>query len=150
MISDSLENINKYHEIPDCVKEFVKNLTPDLPCGRYEIDENTFANVDEYEPKLDPLFESHKNYIDIQILLKGIEALEFTKTENLNVKIPYDKQKDVMFYDNETIFVNKVILGNGNFVMLYPYEAHKPQIKLVDGKVKKVVVKLSDPSFHQI
>ena len=145
MITDNLKNIYKYNEIPNNAKNFIKNLTSEMPCGRYEIDECIYANIDTYEPKSreNCLFESHKKYIDIQILLSGKESLEYTHIDNLKIKIPYDTVRDVMFYDDSTKFVNNVVLGNENFVLLYPYEAHKPQIKITEGNVKKVVIKIS-------
>ena len=48
MIIDSLENITFYNNIPQNVIEFIENLTPKIEVGRYEIDKNSYANVEVY------------------------------------------------------------------------------------------------------
>ena len=51
MIIDSLENMSIYDNIPQNVINFVKTLTPETEIGRYEIDKNSYANIDVYETK---------------------------------------------------------------------------------------------------
>ena len=71
MITDKIKNIDKYEQIPKNIREFIKTLKTDLPAGRINIDENNYANIDEYttKPHQDCLFEGHKLYTDIQIIL---------------------------------------------------------------------------------
>ncbi len=146
MITDKIDNIDKYKEISPDICAFLKNLDQDIHCGKYWINHDDFANVDIYETKSheDCVFESHKNYIDIQLVLEGQERLDFIDIGSLSVKVPYDVEKDLIFYYNPEKTPNSIILEKGNFAMLFPYEAHKPQMRLMsDGQnVKKVVIKI--------
>ena len=144
MIVDSIENISNYKElIPNSVLEFITSGKV-INC-KYNIDEKNYANYDEYAPK--PLdlckFEAHKKYIDIQIMLDGEEQIDITNVEGLKILEEYDENRDVMFFNSPERFVDKITLSKGKFVLIYPYEAHRPQIKTVCNKVKKIVVKIA-------
>lgn len=145
MISDNIENISRYSEISIEAVDFIKNLKPDIDCGKYIINDNIYANVEIYNTKLakDAKPEAHEKYVDIQILLSGIEKLEFTARNELKILEKYDKSRDIMFFEKSNKPMNSIYLDGTNFVMLYPNEAHSPQIS-PDNKcltVKKVVVK---------
>lgn len=146
MIYDDLKNIEKYNIVSKEVLNFIKSLSADIVPGHYLIDENSYVNVDEYETKNfeNCLFEAHKNYIDIQIMIDGAERLDYTDTEDLTVSKAYDESRDVMFFKEPGNPFNSVCLTSGKFVLLYPYEAHKPQINCngIVKKVKKAVVKI--------
>lgn len=145
MIFDKIENIRQYDIVSDKIIEFLFNLNENTPNGRYEIDARTYANVEEYNTKSHEncYFEAHKRYIDIQILLNGEERLDFRHTEGLTIKEAYNDEKDIMFFeDKETI--GTVKLTDGYFAMLFPHDAHRPQMNSseVSQCVKKVVIKI--------
>lgn len=144
MIYDSIKNIENYVEIPNDVSEFIKNISAEIPCGKHIINDVDYANVEEYMPKdfSDCRFESHKKYIDIQMVLSGMENLDFTNVNKLVEDSVYEN--DVVYYTEPSFAVNRLILQEGNFVLLFPGEAHKPQIRLSNSSqmVKKVVVKI--------
>ena len=146
MIIDSLENMSIYDNIPQNVINFVKTLTPETEIGRYEIDKNSYANIDVYETKnlKDCKFEAHKNYIDIQMLLSGIEELDYTPVKDLIVSEKYDEKRDIMFFENPDRISDSVILEVGKFALIYPHEAHRPQVAFNTKlkTVKKVVIKI--------
>ena len=148
MIFDTIKNIKNYAEIDDKIADFILSLTATQDCGKVFLsDDNlTFANVEEYTTKtLDNCkLEAHKKYIDIQLLLSGVEELDYTAVEGLRVSEPYDSARDIMFFASTDMVLNKVILEPGKFVLLYPHEAHQPQMayKNLPSKVKKVVVKI--------
>lgn len=146
MIIDSLENIAFYNNIPQNVIDFIKTLTPQIEVGRYEIDNDSYANIDVYETKNlnDCKFEAHKNYIDIQMLLSGIEELDYTTVKGLTISEEYDAKRDVMFFENPNRISDSVILEAGKFALIYPHEAHRPQVAFnaTSKTVKKVVVKI--------
>lgn len=146
MIIDSLENISIYKNIPQNVINFIKTLTQETEIGRYEIDKNSYANIEVYETKnlKDCKFEAHKNYIDIQMLLSGIEELDYTPVKDLIVSEKYDEKRDIMFFENPDRISDSVILEAGKFALIYPHEAHRPQVAFnANSKtVKKVVVKI--------
>ena len=128
----------------DKVINFLQNLTPETPTGRYEISDGIYANVDEYEPKdyENCKFEAHKKYIDIQMVLKGEENLEYRCINGLKISEEYDENRDIMFFENPEEKSDYVHLTPYKFAFIYPHEAHKPQIKTVSSHAKKVVVKI--------
>lgn len=146
MITDSLDNIFLYKNIPNPVVEFIKNIDKNVNLGRYNISENIYANVEEYFPKKmeDAKFESHNNYIDIQFLIRGTEKIAYTLRDNLKVAIPYDSDKDITFYSDNVSIYPDIKLDGTNFMMIFPHEAHAPQILNGNSsdKVLKVVVKI--------
>lgn len=145
MIIDKLENIENYPQIPTHAVEFIKKLTKDIECKRYEISATDYVNIETYTTKSHDncFFESHKNYADIQILLSGIERLDYTDINNLTVKTPYDESRDIAFYENTVKETCNVTLDCTNFVFIFPNEAHRPQMNFASSiEVKKAVVKV--------
>lgn len=146
MLVDNLSNIEKYPEISEEVREFIKNLSVDIQCGKYKINETDYANVETYETKSHEncFFETHEKYADIQILLSGKERLDYTTTDGLDIKTEYNEEKDIAFYYNSKPETARVALDGSNFVMLFPNEAHRPQMNFLpeSHSVKKVVVKI--------
>lgn len=146
MITDNIKNIDKYPSISKNVKNFLLSLNAQTPVGHYEIDENSYANIDEYETK--PVeackFEAHKKYIDIQMLLEGAEELDYISVNELRVSENYDEKRDVMFFANSEKSPDTLLLEPFKFALIYPHEAHKPQMNCSNSskKVKKVVVKI--------
>lgn len=145
MIFDKIENLKQYNAVSDKVIDFLLTLDENTPEGHYEIDENSYVNVDCYETKShDKCFpEAHKKYIDIQIILSGKERLDFENIEKLLIKDEYDSLRDVMFFEIPQNS-NTVYLEQGSFLMFYPQDAHRPQMTASDTpqKVKKAVVKI--------
>lgn len=146
MIIDNLKNISDYNIISQNVIDFLYGLTSQTETGHYKIDDYSYANVDVYETKFPELckFEAHKKYIDIQMLLSGKEELDFMPVEGLTVSEEYDNKRDIMFFENPDKISDRVILEPGKFALIYPHEAHKPQMNIYGNseKVKKVVVKI--------
>ncbi len=145
MIIDKLENIESYPQIPAHAVEFVKRLSKNIECKRYEISDTDYVNVDTYTTKSHEncFFEAHKNYADIQILLDGVERLDYTEIDNLKVKTPYDSSRDIAFYENTVKETCNVTLDGTNFVFIFPNEAHKPQMNFENSiEVKKAVIKV--------
>ena len=142
MIVDKLENADKYDVIPDYAKEFIKNLSKDTPLGRIELKNSDYVNVETYTTKTHDkcLFEAHRKYADIQILLTGIERLDYSDKEMIVVE-PYDEKRDIAFFNGDE--TKKVILDGTNFVLLMPNELHRPQMcSDIPQDVKKAVIKL--------
>ena len=150
MIFDKIENLRQYDVVSDKILEFLFSLNENTPLGRYTIDDRAYASIAEYEtkPHENCFFEAHKKYIDIQLLLKGRERLDFRHIDGLTTKNDYNEEKDIIFYeDSETM--GSVKLMPEYFAMLYPQDAHRPQMNASDkGEcVKKVVIKILDPKY---
>lgn len=149
MVFDQLKNLNKYltSEQLQKIEKFLKELSPDMEEKRYEIDgEAIYANVMSYSTSLpcDCRIEAHDKYIDIQSSLQGAEGIDIFDRDSLDILEDYDPQKDVALYEETiapSISVNNVA---GYFTMIFPEEAHRPQVSvdLQCGKVKKFVIKV--------
>ena len=150
MIKDLLKNAKTYYLLSENLKKglvWLENTDLlNLNEGIYEIyGKKVYANVQEYKTKIDAKYENHRNYIDIQVVIKGKEKVGVTNISNCTSCIPYDSEKDLEFFDikeedNEE-FLN---LYEGDFLVLFPQDAHKPSIAIdTPSFVKKVVVKVS-------
>ena len=152
MIKDKLEYSETYYGISESIKkgfEWLKSQElQSIEQGKYTIDgRNIYANVQEYETRQDAKYEAHKKYIDIQYVIKGCESVGICDIKNCTTCTQYDTEKDIEFFNcnvNEE-FYN---LNQGEFLVLFPNDAHKPSInpqKINSEKniVKKVVVKVA-------
>ena len=147
MIIDKIENISIYKNIPDIARDFILNLKKETPSlGKHILSDSIYANVEAYDTKLlsNGKFEAHKDYIDIQILLKGNEQIFVAPQNGLTVSEPYDVKRDIEFYSDDISSSQSIKLDGTNFVMLFPHEAHAPQISINEKveNVLKVVVKI--------
>lgn len=148
MIFDDIKNIKKYSEIDCKIADFIMNLDAAIPAGRIYLSDDglTYANVDEYTTKTHDKckLEAHRKYIDIQVMLDGVEELDYTDIEGLEVSEAYDETRDIVFFKSADRVLNKVVLESGKFIVLYPHEAHQPQMayKNTPAPLKKVVVKI--------
>ena len=134
MIIDKLENAHKYPQIPlDALKKAISGLE----LGRHELSDSIYINVEEYTTKTENRFEIHKKYADIQILLEGKERLDYGYSKPAQ----YNEDRDFAFFDTDV--VSSIVLDGTNFVMLFPEEAHRPQMAINSpAKVKKAVIKV--------
>ncbi len=145
MIIDKLENIKLYTNIPIEAINFIQNLNSSVKLGRHEISDRVYANVEKYTTKslAEGRFEAHRNYIDIQILLCGSEKIYLSELAGLKVSESYDKNRDIEFYSSSIKNSFSVTLDGTNFIVIYPHEAHAPQVVAQYAQeVLKVVVKV--------
>ena len=147
MIKDYLKNAHTYYNLSENLKTGFKWLEAtdleNIADGRYEIDgSKVYASVQTYETKDNADYESHINYIDIQYMIKGREQIGVTDINNCSINIEYDPERDLEFY-NINCEEEYLELNEGQFVVLYPHDAHKPSItKSFKTTVKKVVIKV--------
>lgn len=147
MIIDNIENLKIYKNIPNEVIDFLSRLNlSDIELGKKVLSDNVYLNIEEYNTKLlkNAKFESHDKYIDIQLLLNGMEEIYYTSRFGLNVNIPYNEESDITFYSDSVKKFPSVKLDGSNFMMIFPHEAHAPQVSIDENiqKVLKVVVKI--------
>lgn len=143
MITDKLENIEKYRVFlkPEII-DFIKNLTNNIEIKKHTINNSDYANVETYLTKqhTDCYYEAHRVYADIQILLSGRERIDFADKSKLVTKTEY--KPDIEFFENSVPENSSVYLDETNFAIIFPNEAHKPQMQSDKQlQVKKVVVK---------
>ncbi|WP_171922530.1 YhcH/YjgK/YiaL family protein [Salmonella bongori] len=113
--------------------------------GKYEIDgDRLFYMISENmtEPGESRSAEYHARYLDIQIVLQGQEGMTFSTQPAGTPHTDWLADKDIAFLA-EGAQEKTVILSEGDFVVFYPGEVHKPLCAVgAPAKVRKAVVKM--------
>ncbi len=143
MIFDSIKHIENYKGLGDvyAALEFLaKTDFSDTELGKYELNENIYYMVQEYETKPKTVSEVHEKYIDIQYIVSGREVIGIAPIECEKELVEAKPEKDVWKYTCET---QPVWLGDGDFMVLYPNDIHMPGATLGEPvQCRKVVVKV--------
>jgi len=117
-----------------------------LPVGAFEkinITDDIFAleQVFYTKERKDCFIESHKRYIDFQLILSGNEQMEYIDIDKLKVENYYDKEKDLITYimvDN----TSKFLLQENDLAIFFPDDGHIGLPKYNDSKLcYKTVIK---------
>ncbi|MBO5481299.1 MAG: YhcH/YjgK/YiaL family protein [Clostridia bacterium] len=141
MIYDTLKNLSKYPSLVRVKKFLDKQNGTILDDGKYEIDENCYVAVSEYETGAGKDFEAHREYIDVQIVLRGREYIFVQDIKQGISTTEYDAQKDIIFYKSND--AKAYILDGSNFLVLDVDDLHKPGVAIDESmKVKKYVFKI--------
>lgn len=149
MIVDRLENLL------DCVSgsrwekvaAFLRTLSAETPDGEYPIDgEAVYGRVMTYDTiaPSELKAESHEQYIDLQMSLRGCEAIDIFYAP-VPILEGYDPKRDVALYDASSIApVVSIFNRPGAFAIFYPHDIHRPRVHVAGeaSSVKKVVVKV--------
>lgn len=140
-----MRNLDSLKRISIEAYDFIKAIEQDsYPDGRYELKNGVYVNIDSYSTQYrsERRFEAHRRYIDIQYMIIGSEIITLCKAEGLNISESYDYERDIEFYDNSLCGIDNV-LGEGDYLIIYPDEAHMPCICIGEKKmVKKAVIKI--------
>jgi len=117
-----------------------------LPLGRTTIEgDDVYVLVSEAEtrPPEQVRFEAHRRYVDVQLVVRGQEAIGFSPVAALATSEPDDAVRDIEFFAppprSETIE-----LREGDLAVFVPGDGHRPSVHL-DGPhvTRKAVVKVS-------
>jgi YhcH/YjgK/YiaL family protein len=144
---DKVEFAKQYHlnqAYWDKAFAFLKNTDlKTLSVGRHNIDgNNVYATVQESPTKdLDKTaFESHRKYIDLQLVITGEENMGKAPLSSVTVSKPYDERTDLANYTGDGKIYN---VPAGTFMLFFPKDAHRPNITPGGNKVdKKIVIKI--------
>jgi biofilm protein TabA len=148
MIVNHISNFNTYKGLNDKFDkafEYIgKNNLEEMEPGFYEIEgEELFLNLVEYETKSinERVWESHKKYIDIKVIVEGNEFIGYELFDRMIIKEDYDEKDDI--YLLEGSLQSKVMLEKGDFIICFPQDAHMAGM-MVNGheKVRKAVFKI--------
>ena len=146
MVLDVLHNAKFYVDRnPGMAKAFEFLLRPDakdLPAGTYEIDgDRVYAMVQTNpgRPREGALLEAHREYIDIQLVLAGVDEMGWRPTQSCKqLDREYDPESDAMLYSDEPDAW--ITTRPGSFVIYYPEDAHMPNVS--EDTLHKIVVKV--------
>lgn len=146
MIIDRLKYASLYFGMSEGIETALSYLQSsdmsNVKSGRYEIDgSNIYAIVQKYETKHreDGLWEAHRQYIDVQYIIKGIELIGYANIENLEME-EYDDFKDRLTLKGDGDFF---VVRAGTFVIFTPQDAHMPGLAVNTPRViEKIVLKV--------
>ena len=112
------------------------------PVGKYPLSDTDFVNIQEYAPKVptEDRYEAHRHYVDIQLILEGEETVKVADTGSMEITVPYSDERDVMF--GHATGGKDYLLRAGDYLILYPEDAHMPCIRAGSETVKKAVGKV--------
>ena len=147
MVVDSLDNARLYAplgaRIAKALEYLVSANLAAAPVGRYDLDgDSVFVLVQDYTTKTegDGQWERHRRYIDLQVVVSGSERIGYAPVALLE-EGPYDADRDIAFLTGRGSFVT---LSAGQFMLLWPDDAHMPGIEAGQpAPVRKVVVKIA-------
>jgi len=116
-----------------------------LPIGAFEkyyITDDIFAieQVFYTKEREECFIESHKNYIDFQLILSGKEQMEYIDIDKLEIEEEYDEEKDLIIY-KFVDHTSKFLLEADDLAIFYPDDAHigLPQYKTSELVYKTVI-----------
>ena len=146
MILDSLKNAASTLALNPLFKqafEFIqKNDLSKMELGKTILDgDKLFISVMEIDGKLPEAakMESHVKYIDIQVVLSGVETMGWTAIEHCTEAIePYNAEKDLQFFADKPSTL--ITVHPGEFAIFFPEDGHAPGIG--NGLIKKAVVEV--------
>jgi len=149
VIYDTLDRLGRYDCIPrrsDIQRFLARGDLTSLPPGDVPIDGDAlYVKVLSYEPKPagENFFETHRHHMDVQLVLRGREVMEFCQPAALTEHAAYDAAGDFQFF-NATDGITRVTVGAKEFTVFFPGEAHKPGCRAdgYEGLVYKLVFKI--------
>ncbi len=140
--------------LPDLksLRDYISTLDENSPLGRHGIDgDSIYSAIAEYDTKTpeDAVLESHRKYIDIQIVLSGRELGRIAPCDGLEI-ISDDPAKDLILYRKPAKFAAEFTLDRSVVAVFLSYDAHSTQI--MHGKTpeatKKAVIKVEKNIFE--
>lgn len=147
MIIGNIHHLQSW--LPDALRQAIEHVkahvSASTPLGKHDIDGNNLfylISEDSTEAQAERRAEYHARYLDIQIVLRGQEGMTFSTLSAGEPQTDWLADKDIAFLA-EGAQEKTVILNEGDFVVFYPGEVHKPLCAVgAPAKVRKAVVKV--------
>lgn len=147
MIYDKMSNLKLYkgmnRNLDTAIDFIISHDLNSLPVGKTVVDQdNVFINIMETSaaPVEERQYEFHKNYMDIQMDLTGIERVDTGDSAKAEY-ISYNDESDVG--NAVTTNLGSCLIGTENFIICMAGEPHKPNIAADDDLfLKKAVCKV--------
>jgi biofilm protein TabA len=118
-----------------------------LPVGSFKkvnLSDEIFAfeQVFYTKDREDCFIESHKKYIDFQLVLSGSEQMEHIDIDKIKIDKSYDEKKDLITYELENN-TSRLLLQKEDLAIFFPDDAHIGLPKYQESElVYKTVIKL--------
>jgi len=113
---------------------------------RVELSGGAFALEQVYWTKTRPegFFESHRKFIDVQVIFEGEERMEVVDVSRATVREAYREERDLVVYEDFG-GASVLALRGGEAAVYFPADVHMPGLRGADGEarlVRKTVVKV--------
>lgn len=147
MIVGNIHHLQSWlpQELRQAIEHVKQHVTDATAIGKHDIDGNRLfylISEDTTQPLAERRAEYHARYLDIQIVLKGQEGMTFSTLPAGAPETDWLADKDIAFLP-EGGEEKTVVLSEGDFVVFWPGEVHKPLCAVnAPAKVRKAVVKL--------
>ena len=147
-VNNEIQNKSLAKDIRFCI-EFAKkneNKILSLVNGSYDVGYNNIKmNLGKYFTKSEneKFWESHKKYLDVQIMINGTEKVAINDIRDMEVK-SFDKKKDLTILEGDKAF--DIIMKTGDVLVFFPNDVHKPELNVSEnddsGNIRKIVTKV--------
>lgn len=145
LVTDKVDEEVIHSRVEEAVEYLTKlNITEADAENKVIVNDDFYYSVQSYDTKdaKECKLESHRKYIDIQIMVEGRESMDLVDISKLTVKEQYDTEKDVMFW-NIPDRMSRTTLTEGDYIILYPENAHRGAQKMNESEhVLKIVGKI--------
>ena len=150
MIADELKNWKQYPGFADngvwkAAFEWIEKNAASATDGFHDLVDDVKIRVMEYDLKerCEARYENHAATIDLQYTIEGAEGIEVHPVDQMETDGEYLPEKDFQFYKCIGKGRNRIDNAQGSFCVLFPNDAHMPQL-YVNGftRVRKLVVKI--------
>jgi len=114
---------------------------------RRELAGGNFALEQVYltKPRDQGSFETHRKYVDVQVIFEGEEFMEVTHPGSLRVRDAYNPDCDAVFYHDVT-HGSVLRLRAGDAAIYFPEDAHMGALQVAGPQlVRKAVIKVPVP-----
>jgi biofilm protein TabA len=149
MVHASLKSLESYQPVlrhPTWGKalDWLRAMPVDIAVGQYEIvGQDMFASVMEYDtvPREEARFESHREHVDLQYAIAGTEGIDWCPRDELGSDGPFGN--DVQFWLPPTAPSTTLVSSPGRFSVFFPEDAHRPKVRILSCRVRKLVMKVN-------
>ena len=146
MIIGNIKDAKRYYSVNEnfaATFEFLSSLDKDS-VGVFEFDgfkANVFeqSGADLEKDGSARAFEAHRKYLDIHYVISGKEGMGYSDIDKLTALAEYNEEGDYILLSGE---LNKIVMNEGDFCIVFPEDAHIPAMSAGDTPFKKAVVKI--------
>ena len=133
-------------DVQRLVGAFLQQATSALSDGAYPLaGDDIVARVMTYatRSRSKAVLEAHRAFIDVKMMLDGIERAQWYPVEELRASAAYDTERDVVFFHTPAAAPAQFTLARPLCAVFFHGDAHCTQLQLrAPRTVRKIVVKI--------
>lgn len=147
MIFGNLDHCSEYgflgEQLQKCFRYALEHDLLQLEKGSHEIEgDDLYVNIAEYTTTTpeNRFWESHKQYLDVHVMLRGTEQIDLNFIHNMELK-EFVEKDDFLPMDGEKNA--SVVLRNGDFLICFPNDGHRTAVAVKEPEaIKKAIFKV--------